>query len=123
MASPTGGDNPQGRAPGRPLGRPQTVGAADGGWLARLPQYCYVERWIQNRLVVDLGCEDGLGAEFLARRGARRVTGVDLDIEEARRRRRANLEFVSGDVISGRVGVPDGSAEVVLLLGLLSRCR
>jgi SAM-dependent methyltransferase len=40
-----------------------------------------------NRVVIDLGCGDGHEAIELARRGARRVVGVDINLESLERAR------------------------------------
>ncbi len=56
--------------------------------LGRLAGYVYLADLAEGRRVLEVGCGDGRGAEFLASRGARRVISVDPSasaIEAARR--------------------------------------
>lgn len=46
---------------------------------SRLARYLYVAALIRGRRVLEIGCGDGEGAQFLAKRGARSVLGLDVD--------------------------------------------
>jgi SAM-dependent methyltransferase/predicted nucleic acid-binding Zn-ribbon protein len=96
------------------------VGAA--GWLRRLPHYLYVAELYAGRRVLEVGCDDGRGAHFLADRGAAHVVAVDSSAERvvaARARYRlSNLEYRREDPAAIEledaafdcVFVPDGAA-------------
>jgi len=80
-------------------------------WYRRLPRYLFVEDQLVDQTVLELGCGQGLGADFLVERGATRVVGVDGDerhILKARARyKRSNLSF---EVVEGP-GLPFGEGE------------
>ena len=48
-------------------------------WHRRLARYLYLEDLIRGRRVLELGCGDGAGAEFLLQKGAAAVVGIDDD--------------------------------------------
>ena len=66
-------------------------------WYRRLPRYLFIEDRLRGQVVVELGCGHGLGADFVAERGAARVIGFDFDerlVLKARSRyHRPDLEF------------------------------
>ncbi|MBN2355228.1 methyltransferase domain-containing protein [candidate division KSB1 bacterium] len=62
--------------------------------------YEYIQSFVDNKDVIDVGCGSGYGSHILAQR-ARRVTGIDHEAEAIRFCRRhyaaANLEFIRAD--------------------------
>jgi SAM-dependent methyltransferase len=95
-------------------------------WLRRLAAYLYVSDLAAGKRVLEVQCGSGLGAQFLASRGAGPVIGIDSDlglIEEARARRRlTNLEFRCEQPVA--IELEDGSIDCVFVAegaGLLRR--
>jgi len=48
-------------------------------YYAHLSLYAFAARWARGAAVLDVGCGSGYGGAYLARHGARHVTGVDVD--------------------------------------------
>ena len=86
-------------------------------WYRRLPRYLFIEDRLRGQVVVELGCGHGLGADFVAERGAARVIGFDFDerlVLKARSRyHRPDLEFPTLEGPS--LPLQDGAAGVVLV--------
>ena len=86
-------------------------------WLRRLPHYLYYRDVYRGRHVLELDCQDGTSAEFLARHGARHVIGIDTSselIEDAfQKYALPNLEFHCTDY--GQTGFADGEFECVMV--------
>lgn len=87
-------------------------------WNRRLPLYSYLEPLVSGRRILEVGCGIGLGADFLASRGAAQVLAVDTDpavIERARARyQRASLEFLAA-ADPAALGGAEGAFDVVLV--------
>jgi ubiquinone/menaquinone biosynthesis C-methylase UbiE len=59
--------------PGRPSQRFEDV---DGFFTSN---YLFASRFVRNKVVLDVGCGWGYGTEFLIKKGAQQVIGVDVD--------------------------------------------
>ncbi len=46
-----------------------------------LERYKFVEKFIKDKIVVDLGCGTGYGCAFMADKGAKKVYGIDISLE------------------------------------------
>ena len=77
---------------------------AEVDWGYRLAAYAYCRDIVSGKTVLEIGCDAGQSAAFLAALGAAEVVGVDPDprsIERARSRYRlSNLEFRCDDAAS-----------------------
>ena len=62
----------------------------------------------QRGKIVDLGCGEGVIAEFLARKNSRRVIGVDLDEKRLKESGQKNLRFQVGDIRKFKLDKIDG---------------
>ncbi len=44
-------------------------------------RYTFAQRYIQGKVVLDIACGTGYGSDMMARGGAQRVVGIDIDAE------------------------------------------
>ena len=86
-------------------------------WLRRLPHYVYFADMIEGKRVLEINCQSGFGAQFLANHGAAHVVGVDASkeaIEYARSHYRlTNLEFRCEDPAA--IELEDGSIDCIFV--------
>jgi 2-polyprenyl-3-methyl-5-hydroxy-6-metoxy-1,4-benzoquinol methylase len=82
--------------------------------------YVFARPYAEGRRVLDAGCGEGYGADYLAE-AARWVLGVDLDVicvQAARRRyHRPNLAFAGMDLC--RLGLATGSMDLVVSFAVI----
>jgi len=82
-----------------------------------LLRYRLVKQFVDNKIVLDIACGSGYGANLLAK-GAKRVIGVDVDnlvITEAKERYKANnLEFIVSSGLD--LSLEDKSIDTVVSL-------
>lgn len=85
--------------------------------MTRQAHYLYVTDLVRDKVVLEVGTNDGAGARFLAEHGAARVIGIDPDalaIAGARARHSvSNLEFRHEN--PARIELEDGSIDCVLV--------
>lgn len=79
-------------------------------------RYSFAGAFIGGREVLDVACGSGYGSYYLAKNGARHVTGIDISEEMIRycrsRYRRPNLEFQVMDAAD--LKFPDNSFDAVI---------
>ena len=51
-------------------------------WLGTLARYLYVADLVEDQNVLEVGCGNGLGCEFLANHGAKYILGIDSEREQ-----------------------------------------
>ena len=83
--------------------------------LEHLHRYAVALNFVENKMVLDIACGEGYGANLLAEK-ASAVTGVDIDeitIKKAEQKyKRSNLGFIKGDVLS--IPVADNTIDVAI---------
>jgi len=88
-------------------------------WLGTLASYLYVADLVEDKEILELGCGTGLGCEFLANHGAKRILGIDRDrdrVAEARLRHAlVNVEYRVSDL--GGLELEDESFDLVFAHG------
>jgi len=50
-------------------------------WQEHLARYEFATKFIKGKVVLDIACGTGYGSEYMLRRGARKVIGVDISAE------------------------------------------
>ncbi|MBZ9573716.1 glycoside hydrolase family 99-like domain-containing protein [Modicisalibacter sp. MOD 31.J] len=88
----------------------------DGGIVAEHQhRYRLAQRYVEDRVVLDIACGEGYGSHLLAESAAR-VIGVDIDADTVAHARAAypgdNLEFLIGDCAA--IPLDDASVDVVV---------
>ncbi len=79
-------------------------------------RYIFAGQYVKEKVVLDVACGSGYGSNYLARKGAKKVFGTDIDkvpLEIARKNYSTpNLEFVQGSVLE--LPFPDNFFDVVV---------
>jgi ubiquinone/menaquinone biosynthesis C-methylase UbiE len=79
-------------------------------------RYVYASQFVEGRVVLDAACGTGYGADILAKAGAHKIFGVDIDYRSIRyaenRFGQENIEFIQGDVTN--VPCLNNSCDVVI---------
>lgn len=87
----------------------------DPDFILHKARYIFASPWCRNKKVLDVACGTGYGASIFVRRGAKNVTGVDIDkktILSARKNYHdPALEFVQSDIF--KLKLAEKSFEVI----------
>ena len=85
-------------------------------YLEHMTRYIFASQFVENKVVLDIACGSGYGANHLLKSGAKKVFGVDISEETISycKERYANqeLEFLVGDV--KKIPIEDKSIDVVV---------
>lgn len=78
-------------------------------------RYKLVSPLVKNKQVLDIACGSGYGTDILAKAGAAKIIGVDIDKEtitnNQQRYQQANIEFKVGD--AGKIDLADKSLDII----------
>ena len=79
-------------------------------------RYVFASNYVKGKIVLDVACGSGYGSNYLARKGAKKVFGVDLDNKPLEIAKKfyflPNVEFLQGNVLE--LPFPDEFFDVVI---------
>ncbi len=79
-------------------------------------RYTFAQRYIQGKVVLDIACGTGYGSDMMARGGAERVVGIDIDAEAVRYAKdqysAENSTYLCGS--AEKIELPDSYFDVIV---------
>jgi 2-polyprenyl-3-methyl-5-hydroxy-6-metoxy-1,4-benzoquinol methylase len=84
-------------------------------------RYIFAAKFVKGKEILDAGCGIGYGSSYLLRKGAKKVTGVEINSEVTELAKvhyaRAGLEFINRDV--SNLPFADNSFDMVTSIGMI----
>lgn len=79
---------------------PELAKAKPYTWAHHIARYKFACQYCTKKIVLDIGCGAGYGAEMLLKEGqARQVVGLDIDLEQIRIETTLGLNWIQGDAM------------------------
>lgn len=83
-------------------------------YLEHISRYIFASRFVKNKVVLDIACGSGYGSDFLKKKGAKKVIGIDISPEAISycKANYKNINFLVGGV--DKIPLKDKSVDLIV---------